>query len=129
MPFPSVCNMYLFQVDRILLEESWRRSLLFGVLQDRDTRERTKKLDVRRWLGAQILDMKATFFQAADDIRMTNEKEKPEKSSTHEGSFVRWQKITIAQLGYAINLILGLGTATLGFSFVLLKGDELAPGC
>lgn len=38
-----------------------------------------------------------------------------------EGSFVRWQAITIAQLGYAVHLLLGFATAALGFCLVLLR--------
>ena len=41
--------------------------------------------------------------------------------------FVRWQSITITQLGYAVNLILGLSTAALGFSLTLLKDPSFAP--
>jgi len=39
-------------------------------------------------------------------------------------AFIRWQSITITQLGYAINLILGLATASLGFSLSLAKDEE-----
>jgi hypothetical protein len=47
-----------------------------------------------------------------------------------EGRFTRWQSITIAQLGYAINLILGFGTASLGFSLLLAKdGEHISPHC
>lgn len=34
--------------------------------------------------------------------------------------FVRWQGISTAQLGYTVNLILGLAVATLGFLVALL---------
>jgi hypothetical protein len=45
-------------------------------------------------------------------------------------SFTRWQAITISQLGYAINLILSLATAALGFSLSLAKdGDKFAKNC
>jgi hypothetical protein len=37
------------------------------------------------------------------------------------GSFLRWQSNTQAQLGYAIGLILSLTTASLGFAVVLLR--------
>src|SRR6266496_3651530 len=46
-----------------------------------------------------------------------------------EGSFIRWQAITITQLGYAVNLILGSATASLGFALTLAKDKEYAPGC
>lgn len=52
------------------------------------------------------------------------------KSQLHEyrGSFVRWQAITIAQLGYAIGLILSLTTAAIGFAFGLIKDGAFRPG-
>jgi hypothetical protein len=43
------------------------------------------------------------------------------------GSFVRWQAITIGQLTYAINLVMGLSVATLGFQVALLLGDNFTP--
>jgi|ERR1017187_10020053 hypothetical protein len=46
-----------------------------------------------------------------------------------EGSFVRWQATTIAQLGYAVNLFLTFATASLGFAFTLAKDKGYAPGC
>jgi hypothetical protein len=36
-------------------------------------------------------------------------------------SFVRWQEIRIAQMGYAVNLILTFATASLGFALTLFK--------
>ena len=42
-------------------------------------------------------------------------------------SFIRWQDITIGQLTYAVNLILGLSVAALGFSVSLLLGDTFYP--
>jgi hypothetical protein len=44
-----------------------------------------------------------------------------------EGSFVRWQSLTIAQLTYAINLILGLSVAALGFQITLLINERFNP--
>ena len=41
--------------------------------------------------------------------------------------FVRWQKIAIDQLGYAINLIFVLTIAALGYWFGLLKDDKFLP--
>jgi hypothetical protein len=46
-----------------------------------------------------------------------------------EGSFIRWQGIAIAQLGYAVNLILTLATASLGFAVALIKDRDFTPGC
>jgi hypothetical protein len=43
--------------------------------------------------------------------------------------FVRWQKITIDQLGYAVNLILVLSTASLGFAVSLLVKKDFTPAC
>lgn len=44
-----------------------------------------------------------------------------------EKSFVRWQGITITQLGYVSNLILGFATASLGFSLTLLRDKDFVP--
>jgi hypothetical protein len=44
------------------------------------------------------------------------------------GRFVRWQSITLAQLGYTLNVILGLATASLGFAFVSLKQSDFELG-
>ena len=44
------------------------------------------------------------------------------------GSFVRWQKIAIDQLGYAVNLVLTFAVAALGYWFVLLRDKDFAPG-
>lgn len=46
-----------------------------------------------------------------------------------EGSFVRWQSITITQLGYAVNLFLTFATASLGFALSLVKDSGFQPGC
>ncbi|MFP3873744.1 MAG: hypothetical protein ACLFV1_04745 [Thiohalophilus sp.] len=43
------------------------------------------------------------------------------------GSFIRWQSITIAQLTYAVNLILGFSVATLAFQVTLLLNKEFVP--
>src|SRR5437899_11385536 len=48
-------------------------------------------------------------------------------AKTHKESFVRWQGITITQLGYVLNLLLGFATASLGFSLTLLKDEHFAP--
>ena len=42
-------------------------------------------------------------------------------------SFVRWQEITITQLGYAVNLILSFAAASLGFLLTLLKDNDFTP--
>jgi len=42
-------------------------------------------------------------------------------------SFVRWQKTTIAQLTYAINLFLGLSVGALGFQSALLLNENFDP--
>jgi len=41
-----------------------------------------------------------------------------------QGSFVRWHAITLAQLTYSVNLILGLAVAALGFQVTLLLDDN-----
>ena len=43
------------------------------------------------------------------------------------GSFVRWQATTIAQLTYAINLIVSVSVAALGFQVSLLLSKEFTP--
>jgi hypothetical protein len=45
----------------------------------------------------------------------------------HRGSFVRWQAITIAQLGYVIGLLLSIATAMLGFAFTQVKDATWSP--
>jgi hypothetical protein len=42
-------------------------------------------------------------------------------------SFIRWQTITISQLTYAVNLILGLSVATLAFQITLLLNKDFCP--
>ena len=44
-----------------------------------------------------------------------------------KGSFTRWQSVTIGQLTYAINLILGFSVATLGFQVTLLLNEKFVP--
>ena len=44
-----------------------------------------------------------------------------------KGSFVRWQAITIAQLTYSVNLILGFAVAALGFEVALLLNQQFSP--
>ncbi|MEW5880789.1 MAG: hypothetical protein AB1761_10150 [Pseudomonadota bacterium] len=44
-----------------------------------------------------------------------------------KGSFVRWQSITIAQLTYAVNLVLGFAVAALGFQVALLLNESFHP--
>lgn len=43
-----------------------------------------------------------------------------------KGSFVRWQAVAVAQLTYAINLLLTFAVATLGFQVALLTGDKFS---
>lgn len=45
-------------------------------------------------------------------------------SDESSGSFVRWQAITIGQLTYVINLILGFSVAALGFQLSLLQNSN-----
>ena len=40
---------------------------------------------------------------------------------------MRWQSITIAQLTYSVNLILGLAVAALGFQVALLLNEKFHP--
>jgi hypothetical protein len=43
-----------------------------------------------------------------------------------KGSFVRWQTVTVAQLTYAINLLLTFAVATLGYQVALLGEDKFS---
>jgi len=52
----------------------------------------------------------------------------PTMTGPENDKFPRWQKIAIDQLGYALNLILILTIAALGFWFGLLKDDQFIPG-
>jgi hypothetical protein len=51
------------------------------------------------------------------------------RQSHSKGSFIRWQGIALTQLGYAVNLILTLATASLGFAIALIKDKDFTPGC
>jgi hypothetical protein len=46
-----------------------------------------------------------------------------------KGSFVRWQAVVIAQLTYAVNLVLSFAVATLGFQATLLLNDKFTLAC
>jgi hypothetical protein len=48
-------------------------------------------------------------------------------SNQYRERFIRWQSVTIIQLGYTVNLILGLATGSLGFSLTLLKDKHFTP--
>lgn len=47
---------------------------------------------------------------------------------TDEGRFQRWQRITIEQLGYVLNLVFGLTIAVLGYWLLLLRDGTFMPG-
>lgn len=42
-------------------------------------------------------------------------------------SFIRWQSITISQLTYAVNLVLGFAVAALGFQVTTLLNEKFIP--
>ena len=42
-----------------------------------------------------------------------------------KGSFVRWQAITVTQLTYTVNLLIGLAVAAVGFQVTLLLSCKL----
>ncbi len=44
-----------------------------------------------------------------------------------KGSFVRWQSIAIAQITYAVHVILGLSVAALAFQITILLNNQFAP--
>lgn len=43
------------------------------------------------------------------------------------GSFIRWQSITVAQLTYAVNLVLGFSVAVLAFQVTVLLNEKFNP--
>lgn len=44
-----------------------------------------------------------------------------------KGSFIRWQSTTIAQLTYAVNLVLGFSVAALAFQVTTLLNEKFNP--
>lgn len=56
------------------------------------------------------------------EARPSNEKRKDDAQQ-------RWQKITIDQFGYTLNLVLTFTVAALGYWFVLLTSQVFTPGC
>ena len=44
-----------------------------------------------------------------------------------KGSFIRWQSVTIAQLAYAVNLVLGFSVAALAFKVTTLLNEKFNP--
>ncbi len=49
------------------------------------------------------------------------------KNDGPKGSFIRWQSITIAQLTYAVNLVLTFSVAVLGFQVTTLLNEKFVP--
>lgn len=45
------------------------------------------------------------------------------------GSFIRWQTLTLEQLGYLIGLLMTFGAAALGFLLAIIMSREYAPNC
>lgn len=43
-------------------------------------------------------------------------------------SFIRWQKLSIEQLSYVLNLVFTLAIAAIGYCFALLRDDGFKPG-
>jgi hypothetical protein len=93
-------------------------------------------LERAAWVGADLnlipIDGPGIFLTKESGIRSVSflnwEAERGELPvSTGNESFVRWQAATISQVGYAINLILSLATASLGFSLVLIKDRDFGP--
>jgi len=54
--------------------------------------------------------------------------QQPKKKKSHE-SFIRWQGRAIEQFGYALNLILGLSVAALGYELSFLLNNEFDKDC
>lgn len=44
-----------------------------------------------------------------------------------KASFVRWQSLTIGQLTYAVNLVLGFAVASLAFQITILLNEKFNP--
>lgn len=63
----------------------------------------------------------------ADHRRLNNLETVFSMSTDEPDSFIRWQAITLNQLTYAVNLILTLSVATLGFSMSLLRDKDFTP--
>ncbi len=51
-----------------------------------------------------------------------------EPTKKNRESSIRWQSRSIEQFGYALNLVLGLSVAAIGFELSLILGDELKNG-
>lgn len=51
------------------------------------------------------------------------------KEKEQKDRFIRWQRAANDQLGYAMNLILTLSVASLGFALSLLRDSNFSPGC
>ena len=49
------------------------------------------------------------------------------ENNDNDEKFIRWQDITIAQLSYAINLILAFSVAAIGFGVSLLLNNDFEP--
>jgi hypothetical protein len=50
-----------------------------------------------------------------------------EETVADKERFIRWQRLSIDQLGFTLNFILTLTIATLGYIFALLKDKEFLP--
>lgn len=50
-----------------------------------------------------------------------------EQQKQNREPFQRWQLVTIEQLTYSVNLILGFAIATLGFQITLLTNEKFIP--
>ena len=84
-------------------------------------------LSAYRWLlsplGSHTLDWLSlrSAYQERSREKITMNRNEP------KGSFIRWQLITITQLTYSVNLILGLAVGVLGFQVALLLNDKFNP--
>jgi hypothetical protein len=50
-----------------------------------------------------------------------------ERENRIEGNYIRWQAITIEQLGYAVGLLLSFSAAALGFLLTLIDNPNYNP--
>jgi hypothetical protein len=57
-----------------------------------------------------------------------SQSDSPGTPAKKDDAAIRWRKIAIDQLGYALNLVLTFTIAALGYCFVLLKDKDFSPG-
>jgi hypothetical protein len=66
-------------------------------------------------------------FRSGMSMGPEDKRDPATQSEEHQESFVRWQAITIVQLGYVIGLLLTIAIAMLGFAFAQIKDATWSP--